>query len=59
MDFIYFALPENNDSSGIFVFDYDVEINPDFQNQVDETLILMATYCANYIMAMMYAGAAS
>jgi hypothetical protein len=26
---------------------------------VDETLILMATYCANYIMAMMYAGAAS
>jgi hypothetical protein len=33
-------------------YDYTVEINPDFQNQVDEKLILIATYCANYIMAM-------
>jgi hypothetical protein len=35
---------------------YTIEINPDFQNQADETLILIATYCANYIM-MMYGGA--
>jgi hypothetical protein len=38
-------------------YDYTVEINPDFQNQVDETLLLIATYCANYIMAMMHAAA--
>jgi hypothetical protein len=37
--------------------DYTVEINPDFQNEVDETLILIATYCANYIMAMGMAAA--
>jgi hypothetical protein len=35
---------------------YDIEINPDFQNQADETLILIGLYCANYIM-MMYAAA--
>ncbi len=35
-------------------YDYTVEMNPDFQNEVDETLILIATYCANYVM-MMYA----
>ena len=34
-------------------YEYDIEVNPDFQNQIDETLILIATYCANYIMAMM------
>ena len=34
-------------------YEYDIEINPDFQNVVDETLILIAVYCANYIMAMM------
>ena len=34
--------------------DYKVEINPDFQNQMDETLVLITTYCANYIMAMTY-----
>jgi hypothetical protein len=39
------------------VYEYDVEINPDFQSVVDETLILIGVYCANYIMAMM-AGAA-
>jgi hypothetical protein len=33
-------------------YHYKVEVNPDFQNQVDETLILIATYCANYIMGM-------
>jgi hypothetical protein len=38
-------------------YDYTVEINPDFQNQVDETLILIATYCANYIMAMTHGAA--
>lgn len=39
-------------------YDYDVEINPDFQNQTDETLILIALYCANYIMMMQHAAAA-
>jgi hypothetical protein len=39
-------------------YEYDIEINPDFQNQIDETLILIAAYCANYIMAMMSGGAA-
>lgn len=36
---------------------YTIDINPDFQNQVDETLILMATYCANYILSMMQGAA--
>ncbi len=36
-------------------YEYDVEINPDFQNQADETLILIGLYCANYILEMMAA----
>jgi hypothetical protein len=36
--------------------EYVIEVNPDFQNQVDETLVLMAVYCANYMM-MVYAAA--
>jgi hypothetical protein len=36
-------------------YDYEVDINPDFQNQADETLILIAVYCSNYVLAMMHA----
>jgi hypothetical protein len=39
-------------------YEYTLDINPDFMNQTDETLILIAVYCANYIMAMMHGAAA-
>ena len=40
-------------------YEYDIKINPDFQNQTDETFILIALYCANYIMMMQGAAAAA
>jgi hypothetical protein len=43
-------MPHLNWKSGNYT--YTVEVNPDFQNQVDETLILITTYCANYAMLM-------
>ena len=30
-------------------YDYEIEINPDFQNQVDEMMMLLSVYCANYL----------
>ena len=33
-------------------YEYDIKINPDFQNQINETLMLIALYCANYSMMM-------
>ena len=39
-------------------YEYEVKINPDFRSQADETLVLIALYCANYGM-MMQGGAVS
>ncbi len=34
---------------GKFNYDYEIEVNPAFQNEIDEMKILLAVYCANYV----------